>query len=409
MQILIGLLVILIMCFAFLLIKNYNINEGYENIINATINDDSNINDAEYTQNYTKQIENYLKAENEIKTDIEKLLVKEAISWQINVDKIFLAKQIEELPKPMSYMDALKKQNAIIDAQLIENDVDIELIYKINSFTSLEELKVLSEKQKEVEIKKLKLKDAIHAITLLSLSKFKERAIELQKYIDEIYILVFRIAMKTRMQPNDPITANEFIKYEIDKFSKPIWGPLQFVLGRLAKVMSIGMDGKAKYNENEGMGLAIKELSDKSKVTDIDKFYLLMSTNKGEPSANIETLEKLFNNPINYLNLILYMGGKMKEMTGKTWSAGEGFLSINVMEGWEDIKKIGKCIPCQIEPEVQDIDGLKKRYVILKNSRKQFKAEIEKLMENQAKAEEIEKKAMSGELMSEMIANRKIE
>jgi hypothetical protein len=118
-------------------------------------------------------------------------------------------------------------------------------------------------------------------------------------------------------------------------------------------------------------------------------------------------MERLFSDPLAYLNLVLYMGGKMKEITGKTGTAGEGFYGGAVFEGWEDVKKSGKCIPCKVEPEVQDIEGLKKRYIILKNSRKQFKEEVARLRETQAKAEEIEKKAMSGELMTEMIANRK--
>jgi hypothetical protein len=45
----------------------------------------------------------------------------------------------------------------------------------------------------------------------------------------------------------------------------------------------------------------------------------------------------------------------------------------------------------------------------LKNNRREFKEGLAKLMEAQKKSLELEKKAVSGELMNEMIANNKIE
>ncbi len=372
--------------------------EGYEDALD----------DADYTQKYNNQLENYLKVEEKIKGAIQMWLMPEFITWKTKVDKSYLQKRIEALPNPLAYIKALKKQNAAIDKILIENDVDSSEINKKNAATSLSDLGLKPDNSdaKGIEKTKEELKIAIDNMTLESLSKFKERALEFQNNLDEINLLLFKFIFKAFMQPKEPATAKEFITYEIKRFAIPLWKPLQFVLGRLSKLMSIGPDGKKKYSDNEAMGLAIKDLSEKSKISDIDKFYTLMSKNKGSPPVIADTLDKLFSDPMSYLNLITYLNGKMNESTSVAKS--EGFFGGLMVEGWEDEKK-SKCVPCKIEPEVEDTEGLKKRYTILKNSRNQYKGEISNFDDRKKKVDEIEKKAMSGELMTEMIADKKIE
>lgn len=393
MRILIGALVLLIVCFVFLLQRTAA--EGYEDAAS----------DEDYTQKYNNQLEGYLKVEEEINKGITIWTNPKFVTWETKVDKSSLQKRIEALPNPLAYIKALKKSSELIDKELIANDVDESLIRKINAATSFSDLGIPpdSGEIKGIQTMKDKLKIAIDNMTLDSLSKFKARAIEFQKNIDEIYLLLLKNAFKAFMEPKEPVTAKEFIKYEIKRFAIPLWKPLQFVLDRLSKLMSLGPDGKKKYSDNESMGLAIKELTEKSKVSDIGKYYSLMSKNKGSPPVNTNTLEKLFSDPMAYLNLITYLNGKIKEST----SAGkpEGFIGGLMVEGWEDEKNAAAS---KIEPEVEDTEGLKKRYAILKNVVNQYKFELNNFDDRKKKVEEIEKKAKSGELMNEMIADKKI-
>jgi hypothetical protein len=396
MQVLIGALGLLVVCLIFLLMSD--VKEGYEDAMD----------DADYTQKYTKQMEDYLKIEEVIKESITMFSKPQFTTWNTKVDKSSLQKRIEALPNPLAYIKALKENSEFIDRELIENDVDESAIRKINAATSFLDLGLKEGEREMKDIANIKedLKKALDNMTLSSLSKFKKRGLELLKNVDEIFLLLFKTFMKIFMRPKEPVTAKEYMKYEIKNFTIPLWKPLQFVLGRLSKLMSIGPDGKKKYSDNEAMGIAIKDLSEKSKVSDIDKFYTLMSKTKGSPPVETESLDKLFSDPMAYLNLITYLNGKMNESTSAAKS--EGFFGGLMVEGWEDEKK-SKCVPCKIEPEVEDTEGLKKRYTILKNSRNQYKGEISNFDDRKKKIEEIEKKAMSGELMNEMIANRKIE
>ena len=320
----IGVLLILIVGLHTL--QKYSIlNEGY---IDAT-------NDLDYTQKYTKQIDDYLKSENQTKDIIERNLNPEFIGWQTNIDKTSIGKQMEALPEPTAYINALKKQNDFIDKELIDYDINKNEITKINSVAGLNYIQLSEKDLKVIKNNKNELKTAIDNINLSSLSKLKTRGIELQEKLDDIYLLVVKFNRKKSLLPPDPTTPEKFIEYEINRFAVPLWSPLEFVLKRLAKLFSVGSDGKQKYNDNESMGIAIKDMSEKTRIVDIDKFYKLMSESKGAPSIGIETFEKLFSDPMSYINLVLYLNGKFKEIDGNVNKSKEGFWG-NLIEGWED-------------------------------------------------------------------------
>ena len=349
---------------------------------------------------YSKQIEEYYNAED---TFIKKSVIQWANTskyvWAKSNLKISVSNIQDAFPEDVNdYITILKDKHRELDSELLKEDISQEDITKASSMSSNEGNNIA------VEFKK-----AVDAIKLDSLSSLKKRGETLIGLVDTIIQLNATILYKLKMlkdATSEPISVRGYVDYELSKFAKPVWKPLQFAVTRLAKVLSIGEHGEQKYDDAKGIQLALKELSNATHINDIDKFYALMNQ-PGGPKELQDTLGKLFSDPLSYTSLVQYMTGKFKDITEKMNK--ETFMDFS--EGWEDSATLssGKCIPCKIEPEVYDIHGIMKRYRILKDSYPTFKELLIKAQQMQAISVEIENKAKSGELMTEMAAAYKLE
>jgi hypothetical protein len=381
--ILIGLLIVSL---SILLYINLYKSEGFEDI-----------GSDDYTQKYTKQIEDWLNMEDRVfKLDLENIIEsnKLELPWKKNINGNSITSRQESLPEnPKMYLTGIKNVNAYIDDELRNNDVPEETIIKLNSPTEITS-----------ESKNL-IKTTMEATSLSSLESVAKRGQDLLNIIDEYNASLNQYKDKIKAlaeAKKDPETAEAIIGYEINKFAKPIWKPLTFAIERLSKVLSLGENGHPKYSADESKALALKEFADKAKVNDIDKFYDIMTKTGGNPPANADALGQLFADPLSYTNTISFLIGKFKDITSGI--PVETFVNFI---GTEPTSK-SKCIPCKIEPEIQDMDALKKRYRILKDSHLQFKQLVTQATDIQAKTLAIEEKAKSGQLMTEMIAGKQI-
>jgi hypothetical protein len=385
----ISLLILIIVIIISTLIIYFYRSEGFEDI-----------GSDDYTQKYTKQIEDWLEMEDTLfKVDMEAIIEsnKLELPWKKNMNGNSISGRQESLPEdPKTYLTAIKDVNAHIDNELRNNDVPDDVILKLNSLSSAPEKVATSRK---------KIKDTSDSISLSSLEKFAKRGPILLDIVEEYQLNMNRYNAKLKAlaeSKTEPETAESIIGYEINKFAKPIWKPLTFAIERLAKVLSLGNNGNAKYSATQSVEIALKEFADKAKVNDIDKFYNMMTKASGNPPANAETLASLFSDPLSYTNTITFLIGKFKEITSGL--PVETFMNFTGSE----INIKSKCIPCKIEPEVQDLEALKKRYRILKDSYMQFKQLLTQAIDIQTKTLVLEEKAKSGELMTEMIAARQI-
>ncbi len=356
--------------------------------------------DSDYTQKYTKQIEDWLTMEEKtFKSDLENIMEanKLELPWKKNINGNSINSRQESLPEnPKTYLTAIKNVNEYLDNELRNNDVPEDSITKLNSLLASEQ---------EVANAKKYIKDTIDSISLSSLDSLIKRGPTLLDIAEEYNLNINRYNTKLKAlaeSKKEPATAEGIIEYEINKFAKPIWKPFSFAIERLSKVLSLGENGHPKYSASESIGLALKEFADKAKVNDIDKFYDIMTKTGGNPPANADTLANLFDDPLSYTNIISFLIGKFKDITSVV--PKETFMNF---VGIEPSNK-SKCIPCKIEPEVQDIEALKKRYRILKDSYMQFKQLLVQASDMQKKTLELEEKAKSGQLMTEMIAARQI-
>jgi hypothetical protein len=413
----IGILVILIIVLKVLQNKSV-VSEGYEE------------NETDYTQKYTKQIEDYLKIEEQI-AGIFNREMEEFITWKKVGPNASIEEKIKSLPNPDEYIKVIKKSSPIIDKRYMDVfDFDKNDMDKINAVTTIDLLpfdeKMMGDIKTHINKVKTEQQTAIDNMTLSSLSKFKQRAIKLQKYTDEIMLYMLKLLAKMYLKPKEPKTAKEFIEYELNKFTKPLWSPLKFFIERLSKLISIGPDGKKKYRDNRATAIAIKEISEKAGVSDLDKYYTLMTKTKGMPKVTMETFERLFGDPMGYVNIVSYLNSKFNELnknindtkSNKKKKKKEGFWGGYdlMIEGWEDNEddenedgKKRKSASYKREPELPDLETLKGRHVILKANKNKFKFDVEKLVNAQKKSQEMERKAKSGELMSEMVGNRRDE
>jgi hypothetical protein len=363
-------------------------------IYSAPANVEGFVSTGDYTTDYTNQIEAWAAMEEtSFKLPIEQLATANgyAVKWKPGVDKSTIAARREGLPDASAYLEALVDIDRLLTTQLSRQDEELEMVPDMN---------------RKIIDKQVTLKNAVNTLmestTLPSLSSLRDRGQVLIRSTNDIASLMIAIDAKMaelKMNRAAPDTAEKIIDYEINKFAKPMWAPLKLVVERVAKLLasvSSGSDGQSKISEAAATDLALKEIAAGSKVNDFADFYKMMAAADGAPKATVATLKDLFEDPLGYINVLKYIQESGSKVLGIAGFADLGAEAVT-----------GKCTPCLLEPEVKDIDALRRRYVVLRDSYKQFKEILMAVQNTLAKVTQLEKKAESGELMNEMIASGK--
>jgi hypothetical protein len=349
------------------------------------------VDTGDYTKDYAAQIETWATMEESaLKLPIEALAKATGytLKWKPGVDKSTIAARREGLPEPEQYLAALMDIDRGLGDQLAAQDEELEITPDIN---------------KKIMAKQLEIKEAIETATgvvnLPSLSSLHDRGTTLLGRANDIAALLVIIPAKMGVLAANrtaPSTPEAIIEYEINKFAKPSWGPIKMVVERLAKLLGMGADGQPIVGgEQAALDAALKDIAEGSQVNDFADYYKMMSTAGGNPKPSGEVLKDLFDNPLGYINVLKYIQGR-----------GAAALSGSTISGFTDMTG-SKCVACLIEPEVKDIDGLRRRYVVLRDLYKEFKGILAAVEKTQAAAAEIEKKAASGELTDEFLASGK--
>ena len=342
----IGFAIIIILIIAIALLKYSNTTDGYE----------------DYTSEYNDQMENALKIEESIKIDIERsakaMGVK--VSWTTSdkIDNTKFSDRINALPKdPNEYLTVLINMNKKMDDSLIATDVPKSEIDKINAME-------ISELSKGVMDSANYYKEMITkhfaAVKLDSLKKIKGRGDILIKIIENIFFNYEKINKKKQLNikfNKVPETLEEYVKYEVKKFTKPTLTVLKFTVDRLAKVLSLGDDGKPKYSPEISEELALKELTEQTKISDLSEFYKYMKPRE-EDLEKVEhpdkIMQKVFSEPKSYVSFLKYVTAKFAAMQKTT----ETFMDLNDVDMLEGFMEASKCVPCKIEPEVKDLTAV---------------------------------------------------
>lgn len=353
---------------------------------------------ADYTAEYNKQFEDYIMLEEMLKTDIERNggnLVELPWPKPDKIDKTKMSDRANALPEsPTEYLRVLTEINKKLDKILIEADAPRAEIDKINEDPATNHLEKLSGFKKGII-------ETVNGITVDALKKFKERGEIIIKSFDDLVINMYRIQKKNELNVKvnkEPSTFEEYLKFEVKKFTAPTWESLKFVVVRLAKVLSLGNDGKPKYSEEVSEGLALKELAAETKINDLESFYKFIKLRETEIDR-IESFDKLFADPVSYVSLHKYIVtkfGAMEKTTKETF-----------MDFYDDYEGFTDSAPCKIEPEVKDLTAIQGRYKILREIYPEFREFNLKAIEARKKSEELEKKAKSGELLNEMLVTKK--
>ena len=392
----IGFIVLIVLIAAIALLRyNRNVIDGYE----------------DYTSEYNDQLDKALQKEEFIKMYVE-MAAKEIgveVSWTTGdkVDNTKLSDRVNALPTdPNEYLTVLIKMNKKTDARLIDTGVPKSEIDKINAMQMSEVPKEILESTKKYKEDIMK---AYAAITLDSLKKIKARGDALMKMGDDIILNGMKIFKKFELNAKlnkAPETFEEYVTYEVKKFTKPTLTVLKFTVDRLAKVLSLGDDGKPKYSPEVSEELALKELSEQTKITDLAEFYKYMKPRE-EDLEKVEhpdkIMQKVFSEPKSYVSFLKYVTAKFAAMQKTT----ETFMDLNDIDMLEGFIEASKCVPCKIEPEVKDLTAVKNRYSLLQEIYPEFRELNIKAGEMMKASAELERKAKSGELMNEMLTKKK--